>query len=322
MSSLGKVIILYLQHSSVAKRTAKNNALALLKIFEKVRGHQVVSELVPLADVNAALIPAYQSQAEREYCAQAADDPPTQREAKERALRSTRSTIRQARCLFSRRGDVDMIQVYREHGIEIPECVFLFCSCKVRGRNGKTDYRAPDDSLVKETIERIELMRSDKSVYIGFWVALGSGLRRKEIRFTRWEYLRLVDGHPRIIGGIGKDGEQINVPMQSQAFERLLPFKLEWESRVLTARNLNMKPPEGWMIPERGDEWCQRLSLWLRDLGCNTQKTLHELRAYTGSLIYARDPVAAMRFLRHKSIQVTERNYVRYQLTAPVVDVL
>src|SRR6185369_12212793 len=105
MSSLGKVIILYLQHSSVAKRTAKNNALALLKIFEKVRGHQVVSELVPLADVNAALIPAYQSQAEREYCAQAADDPPTQREAKERALRSTRSTIRQARCLFSRRGD-------------------------------------------------------------------------------------------------------------------------------------------------------------------------------------------------------------------------
>jgi len=47
-------------------------------------------------------------------------------------------------------------------------------------------------------------------------------------------------------------------------------------------------------------------------IGWKTEKKLHELRAYVGSLIYLKDPVAAMKFMRHASIRITEQSYARY----------
>jgi hypothetical protein len=56
----------------------------------------------------------------------------------------------------------------------------------------------------------------------------------------------------------------------------------------------------------------RRVGFWLDKQGWKTEKKMHELRAYIGSLIYQVDHMAAMKFMRHKSIKVTEKFYVRY----------
>jgi hypothetical protein len=55
----------------------------------------------------------------------------------------------------------------------------------------------------------------------------------------------------------------------------------------------------------------------------DTWLTLHELRAWLGSLLYREvSPVATIRQLRHKSIAQTEQNYLRYQIDPAAVDVI
>jgi integrase len=305
-NTLGQVILLYWRHGTVQRRTARNNALALLKIIEKVKGHKVQPEVFPLAEINASLIMEYQSAVLASHTAQALDVS-GQREARERALRSTRSTITQARSLFSRRGEVDLIDVYQRAGVEIPNCVIEFCTTKVRGRSTRSEYQAPPDEIVRNSMDSIELMKADRNLYLSFWLALGAGLRRGEIALTKWEFIREVDGHPRLIGGIGKTGEMINVPIQTRAYQAILPFKQD----------------SGPIISERGDQWARRLSHWMRLQGWTSRLLLHDLRAYSGSLIYAKKgPVQAMRFLRHRSVRTTELHYVRYSLNSEGVDVL
>jgi integrase len=306
MNTLARVILLYWKHSAVAKRTARNNALSILKILEKVKGYPVRPENVPLTEITPSLVTDYQAVIAESYEKTAPKDTSAQREAKERALRSTRSTITQARSLFSRRGELDMIAIYEANGIEIPESVYKFTSCKVRGQTTKSDYSAPPDSVAQNSLEEIELMRRDAPVYLAFWLAVGSGLRRNEIHHCRWEYIVEVEGTPRVIGGLGKDGRVINVPIQTRAFTAIVSFRKK----------------DGWVIEERSGTWAKRLSKWLRGQGWRTRLTIHELRAYVGSLIYSKDPVAAMRFLRHKNIRTTETSYVRYSLTNDKLDVL
>jgi integrase len=305
--SLAQVILLYWKHTIVLKKTARNNALSLLKMFEVVNGRAVRPENVSLWELTPELIRNYQQMSERKYIEALGSDPDPAaiREARERALRSTRSTITQARSLFARRGEIDLWEIYRANGIEIPPSVERFCACRVRGKH-KTDYKAPPDDVVQRSFDAIELMKKDVSVYLAFWLAVGAGLRRTEIRFCKWEYLKQVDGKPRIMGGIGKNGKEIDVPLQLRAYQAIEPFSRQ----------------DGFMIPERGLRWSRRLAAWMRGQGWQTRLAGHELRAYIGSLIYRESPLAAKQFLRHGSIIVTERNYVRYGGTAHVPDLL
>jgi integrase len=318
--TVGQVILLYWKHSAVAKKTGRNNALSLLKILEVVRGHPKPAELIPFSEVNAAAISAYQSTLVERYTTAAPKDHPAQREARERALRTSRSTIIQARSLFSKRGDIDLWSIYRSHGLELPDCIEGFCSAKVRGKSTKIDYKAPSDEVVHRSMDSIELMRADDDVYCAFWLAIGAGLRKSEIRFCEWDFLKVVDGKPRVIGGCGKNGDFIDVPIQSRAYMSLVPFKAKWEQMKEATAPDGLLNPGPFVIQER---WARRLSTWMRGQGWQTRKTLHELRAYLGSQLYSKaSPVTAMRVLRHKSIQVTERSYVRYGMGSESLDVL
>jgi integrase len=116
------------------------------------------------------------------------------------------------------------------------------------------------------------------------------------IQRLRWEHLIERDGAVWVSGGIGKDGEKIEVPMQSRAVTAIA----------------SLRQVKGFVIKERGLEWAKRINWWMKGLGWQTEKKLHELRAYVGSMIYQVSPVQAMRFMRHKSIRVTEQFYCRY----------
>lgn len=304
--SLGKVMLLYMEQSSIGRRSARNNVLSLLKILERAKGQPVKPETVPLTDVDETLIVRFQSEVVRLYCERAEQNDSAQREAKERALRSSRSTISQARSIFSKRGEIDMVKLYKANGIELPDSVNRFMSEKLRGKLTKADYKAPPDSVVESTFSAIELMRADVPLWLAFWIAAGTGLRRKEIHFAKWEYIFELDGRHWIRGGMGKDGEIICVPFQTRAFAAIEPYR----------------KASGWIIEERSDRWAKRLCAWMSAQGWTTRLKIHELRALLGSMIYEKDPVQAMRQLRHKSIQVTEERYVRYKLLGNVVDVL
>jgi integrase len=305
--SLEDIFCVYRGIASISPRTVKTNILALLKIFERVEGRGRPSSSIQLCEVNRSLVTRYQDEAVRRYCARAPKDDVSQREARDRSLRSTRSAICQARSIFSKKASQNLVERYEEAGITLPASISEFVECKLRGRLAKGEYNVPGDDVIQKAFSEVEaLLETDPEAYKGFWLAIGAGLRRKEIKFCRWDHIVERNGHWWVCGGIGKNGQVINVPMQTAAYKKLAPFRKQ----------------DGWIVNERSDRWAKRLSAWMRKLGWQTQKTLHELRAYIGSLIYRKDPVAAMRFMRHKSISVTERNYVRYHQQSLPLDVL
>jgi integrase len=160
--------------------------------------------------------------------------------------------------------------------------------------------------VIQQTFKDIEdLKETDKDVYKAFWVAVGAGLRRGEIRRLDWSHIIDRGGRLWVSGGIGKDGEVIEVRIQKRASEKLAPFRKTSGPFVAG-----------------GDKPARRLNEWLGKNHWKTEKKIHELRAYIGSLLYQVNPTAAKKFMRHKSIRVTETFYCHYGVAAQPVDVL
>lgn len=304
-SNLEDVLRVYRLRHGLTKRSARNNELAMLTIIKRVTGKaEIDPKRVTLSFINDDLPVRFQDTVCAEYCAVAKKDEPSQREARERALRSSRSTINQARSIFTRQEAHDLRGIYKKEGLQVPECVNGFMTVKLRGSRPKTNYNPVPDSVIDRTFERIEEVKPyDIELYKAFWLDVGAGLRRGEFLRVEREHFVERDGMMWISGGIGKDGERIEVPIQSRAWEALKP----------------LLPEKGRVI--KSSEVAKRLCHWLRFQGWMTQKKAHELRAYVGSLIYQKSPHAAMAFMRHKSISITERYYVRYGQAKPV-DVL
>jgi integrase len=216
---------------------------------------------------------------------------------RDRALNSSKSVILQARSLFNSKSELPA--KYAERGLPIPSCVQEFMTAKLRGKDKQQhEYLPPPDAIIQRTFKEIEKLKDAvPQTYIAFWLACGCGLRRKEIFRARWEYFILRDGQPWFSGGIGKNGQTIEVPVQKRAWESLKPLRQE----------------EGPCLGEDATmEYARHINGWLTAQGWKTEKKLHELRAYVGSLIYIKDPVAAMKFMRHSSIKITEKFYARY----------
>jgi integrase len=295
-TTLTTIVDTYMAHAQVAMRTRKNNILSLLMVLRRAKGSELKAEDVLLREIDAGLITTFQNEAVERYCRAADKDDAAQRIARERALRSTRSTLTQARSVFSK----DMVRLYREKGIDVPEGVLRFTAAPLRGQSTSTDYHGPPDDVAARTMDRIELMRADVPVYLGYWLAIGAALRKSEIHYCKWESIRdAEEGAGMIAGGIGKDNREITQPIMARAYQSILPYR----------------KAGGWVITERSGLWAKRLSFWLRSQGWTGQKTIHGLRAYTGSLVFAKlGAVHAARFLRHKDCQITQRHYVRFHM--------
>jgi integrase len=304
-ATMGEVEPLYRQFAKIG--SIDNNVWAMGKVLKtvfNVKGEEW--KKISLDHVNELLVVKFQNAMIDEYRKDAEKNEPAQRQATELAKRSSKSIINQARSFFNK--DKSLVKLYTEAGLYIPPCVTEFMTVKVQGKIDKGEYLAPPDSVVQAAFTEIgKVALRDPNVFIAFWFATGAGLRRGEIRQCRWEYLVERNGITWISGGIGKDGKTIEVPMQKTALEALAPFR-KAEGRI--------------MGTEMGLEFAKRLNSWMKFQGWNTEKKMHELRAYVGSLIYQQSPLACMRFMRHKSIAITEKFYVRYGKTASIPDVL
>jgi integrase len=298
--------------AGIKDASARNNVWAFGKVF-KVGLNIDDPAKVRLEVVNEALVSKFQRNMEIQYCADAGKSPQVQAIAREQSLRSSRSLIRQARSLFNQ----SVMKQYREQGLKIPACVDGFMKAKLRGEDKKREYLQPPDEVVQGAMVNIEKMREpDPEVYRAFWLALGCGLRRGEIFRARWEHFAVRNGQLYYDGdlselpeekNIGKDGEPVRVPVQAKGWAKLLPFK-QAKGRVL-GENATM-------------EFARRINWWMKGQGWNTEKKLHELRAYIGSLLYREDPKMACLFMRHKDVETTKEFYVRYGAEGKVTDVL
>jgi integrase len=296
---------LYRKFALISPNTIENNLWATGKLLKTGLG---ISDWkgVSLNELTPMLVVRFQNAMVNDYCAEAEKEEEQQRQARELALRSSKSIVNQARSLFNK--DKALIEQYTQAGLEIPDSVQGFMTCKVLGRITKGEYLAPSDAVVEKAFKDIKKFKKiDANVYVAFWLAAGAGLRRREIQRCRWEFWIERDGLVWISGGLGKDGKRIEVPMQQRAVKALKPLR-KAEGRV--------------MGDEVGVEFAKRLNFWMKQQGWNTEKKMHELRAYVGSRIYKSNPQAAMKFMRHKSIRITEQFYVRYGPGTSVPDVL
>jgi integrase len=303
-STLAQLLEVYRAIAKVQPITLKNNQDAVRWIFRTVQGDYEPTH-IPLTAFCGTLVSRFQQICQERAEAGGIETPDARREARERALRTSRSVIRQARSLFNRRHR--MLDQYEARGLVIPRRhIEEFMSCRVEGRDRKPEYFPPSDEVVQQAFAAIEDQKHQPKIYIAFWLAVGAGLRRGEIGRMRWEYIVERQGRAWISGSLGKDGERIEVPLQDRAAKALEPFR----------------KPEGKCIEQESLEWARKLNNWMESQGWSTEKKMHELRAYTGSLIYQQDPIWAMMFLRHKSIKQTEGFYVRYSKGHKSIQVL
>jgi len=301
---LNQVLEVYQRISTIKTRSAKNNVLALQMILRRVLRESDASK-IPIAAIDKAVIFRYQELLAKEYTADVKDEN-ERRQVIARALRTSKSTIAQARSIWCARG-VDMFSRLESEGLVMPESLKGFLTCKTRGEKIKKDYVIPDDP--KATFERIfreiEVKRAfDPAVYVAFWVIVGSGLRQGELRRGDWKHIIDRDGLLVYQGGLGKNGQTIFVPFQDRAAAVLREFRKE-------------------VGPLCDYDAGRRLNFWLRSRGLALcQKSAHELRAFVASKIFEVSPRAAQAWCRHSSLTVTENAYSRYATRPSIPNVL
>jgi integrase len=226
-------------------------------------------------------------------------------EREQQIQRTANSILRQARSLFAG----ELRDIYDDAGIELPDGIRDFCDRPGFTNTGKTDYWPPSDIIIEKTFTQLDtlpvsIQAGGRNMYLAIWLALGAGLRKSEIGECRNSWFITRDGIVFIRGDVlAKNGTVPDVRLQLGAWEKIQPFlRGDAESYVL----------EG-TATERHEDVTRRIGAWMRTIGWETQKTIHEFRAFAGSKIAeAEGLLAAQAFLRHRSYSTTEKYYMRY----------
>lgn len=232
-----------------------------------------------------------------------------------RAQRTANSYLRQARSLFT----PELVNTYRrDFNLEMPAALASFQAepgfADVSKQQG--EYNLPSDHLIKRTFDALTLLKhTNRPAFIAIWLALGFGLRKEEIAGVRARNFLMLRGTPAVEleevwvhfqgKSITKNGSvRPVIPVTNGAWEHLEPM-------------LRTIPPGDFVIGDNKTFRCENvyreISAWMRDLGWQTQKAVHEFRAYAGCQVAMRDGIyQASKWLRHSSVTVTEKNYSRY----------
>lgn len=312
--TLARVFSIYERDAVIAPRTIRSNMQALLLVVRWAKGAHAFrrggvrrrmdlmqeADGVPLAELDAPLAMRFQSAMVRHYQRNVRGEGAL-RSARARALRTSRSLMRQARSVFK----PAMLAVYAGAGVQVPDGVGRFCSARLEGSDRSFLRGAIPDNVVAQTFAGIGAVRDDRDLFVAFWLVAGFGLRRGEVMRLDWSDVKVVNGRWVVDGGIGKDGRPIQVVCQERAEAALVPFR-QASGRVL----------------DRPSVAVLRLNEWLRGMGWDNEKAMHDLRAYVGSLIFEVNPTAAMVWMRHKDLQTTQRYYSHHAKLGAVPQVL
>lgn len=176
----------------------------------------------------------------------------------------------------------------------------------------KKNYNPPSDLILKATLDAWEKL-DDRDLFLAIGHELSFGLRAGELGQAKWSWWTVRSGYPVLDGRAEvKNGSAI---VQVRALDPFFTImKVKAESRDWRGQ------PDDYIIrgstTARTDDIFRRVSDWLRNLGWQTNKTNHALRAYSGSQIAMKFGIyEAQTWLRHSSVNVTESNYSHFVKT-------
>lgn len=219
----------------------------------------------------------------------------------DRAKTSARSTLRQARSVFSKWAQEN----YR--ALKLPDLTpFLQASA---GRAPTKYYAMPPTELRERTIAAgRELRKSDPELYTAFLLCYDLALRAGEAQAAQWDWIRTDTDGRRYLDVITR------ADFRPKGRERSVPIGVETWTELQASR----RPGDPCILPG-GNKTARRqlvtgkLAAWMRAQGWDARtypKAAHELRKLMGSRWYTdRGAEVAQTWLGHKDIATTCRYY-------------
>jgi integrase len=223
------------------------------------------------------------------------------------ALRTARisanAIVRRARSLFSPRK-------LRHLAVVLPRPL-PFEGIEFEARQSK--YRSEIDVEKLIAHARQELEYNDPEAYKVFLLAVGLGLRRKEIDLLEWPAFRWNENVVRIVPTRyfhPKSEDSIaDLPVDPELMEIFSKHFAGAKGAFVIRSDRPPMPPRPHQY-FRCDPIFDRLVAWLRRHGLNGNKPLHALRKEYGSLLTRRYGIhAASRALRHSDLRTTSEHY-------------
>jgi integrase len=280
---------------TIKERTVRNNVAMLGHVLEVATGSTAWREL-STSELSGRLVRQWK---DRFSSLRLRGVPAAELEqARRRCWLTGNSMLGQARSVFAK----GVRRLYVDRGLRLPDGLEEFVE-EPGFKRLAPDYRPASDALVSSTFDQVEALReADPNAFKAFWLAVGCGLRKGEITRARWEWFVDRGGQRWLVTEeLGKDGRPIEVPVLANAWRRLAPAATA-AGPVLTGTKT-----------EVSEAVFRRIGSWMDDLGWESAKKVHELRAWTGSKIAEQHGLEqASRFLRHKDLRTTQKFYTRY----------
>ena len=210
--------------------------------------------------------------------------------------------MRQARCLFSPRLKLPFAKLPNPFdGVSVKS-----------GGIRKYQSTISAGQLLRDA--QVELAATDAEAYKVILLALGAGLRRKEIDLLQWQQIDAAAGKIRILTTDQfrpkSDDSESEVYVDPGLITALESFRAQAGSLYVLESHLPARPnaPHGYY---RADHAHRRAVQWLRSKGVQTNKPIHTLRKEFGSLVNSVAGIhAASAQLRHAQIGMASACYV------------
>jgi hypothetical protein len=216
-----------------------------------------------------------------------------------RADHSIKSTLTQARAIFSKR----IIHIYK--ALEIPDIHGGFFAARDlegdKSRPQKVDIQlALDlDSLADELWERRDPM------LVPFLLMSKLGMRNKQALDAKWSDLiieprKTAPGHMILrVRGNYREAVQQQIAIHPDILGKLMAYWRPDSEHIIYAETDN----------KRSNFIYRDFCNLLRPYMVGRRKIAYELRRWAGQIAYTADPLAAKSLLGHRHLQTTERSY-------------
>ena len=239
--------------------------------------------------------------------------------ARQTAIRTANSHIKNVRSLFSRR----FIDSYK---FDLPASLAAWQSKPLPKAIDDTQYTVKDKiDTFKVIIKRCEALKeSNPAAYLAYYLQLHCGLRRNEAACARWSWLTedslLVQSEDDFST---KSGRSREVPLSPDQVAHLRSFK-----KTVKVRNKaglkKIIDADDYIIP--GGTFTARyryaaddVAKIIREAGLRGHKSCHELRKYFGANVATQLGLfAAQKYLGHAGPEITSKCYADLMFAKPV----
>jgi len=215
-------------------------------------------------------------------------------EARNAAAVSANSYVRQARQLFAR----EVMARAPYAGLVMPELAGFLAARKLREAKRKASL--PEPAVLAAVLEAAERLRVDRpGLWLLWWLAVQTGLRKGELRAMRWRWFR--PGSVRVCfesDFMPKSREEREVPC-AEATER--------EARSVAVALGWPTGPGDRVIASGFERLARRFGPWLIAAGWTRRQKLHEMRkVYASVLVRSNDVTAVQAALGHQDVRTTQ----------------